>query len=255
MNSTYQSLPRLSIVIATYNAARTLERCIESIISQSFSSWELLIIDGGSTDGTVDIIKGYAEHIGYWHSRHDQGIYDAWNQGLAHVRGEYVCFLGADDAFYSEAALARLFAEADKGQFDLITSQGCVHDPRTGRQLLFGGPWSYARVGRRMVVCHPGMLHRADLFTRFGNFDSSYRIAGDLDFLLRLPANIRTMHIDVTSVLIEAAGISRTNILQRLAEQRRALINSPRHGVLFAYLCWVDKLCRYPLARLLGLPF
>jgi glycosyltransferase involved in cell wall biosynthesis len=245
--------PRLSIVIATWNAARTLEQCLVSIVHQGFKDWELLISDGGSTDGTVEMIRKYQADIAWWQSRKDGGIYDAWNQAIAHAKGEYICFLGADDAWANHQALSTLFAAIGDRQYDLVTSRATVFDPATKKEWKFGSAWNYKRMGRRMIVCHPGLLHRRSLFERYGLFDASYRITGDLDFLLRLPDDLRTLHVEATSVRIEGGGVSRRNVLARLREQRIALSRSKRHGPVRAYIVWIDKLLRYPIARLLGI--
>jgi glycosyltransferase involved in cell wall biosynthesis len=224
-----------------------------SITSQQFTNWELLIADGGSTDGTVDLIKTHEHIIAWWHSGKDAGIYDAWNQALVHATGEYVCFLGADDAWASEVALATLFAAMGDGRYDLVTSRGLMTDPSTDRAIEFGSAWDFERVGRWMVVCHPGLLHRRSLFERFGLFDTRYRIAGDLEFLLRMPDDLITLHVDTITVVIEAAGISRKNVLVRLREQRIALSRCTRYGPIRAYFVWLDKLWRYPIARIFGI--
>lgn len=246
--------PRLSIIIATWNAVRTFERCLRSIIEQDFTDWELLIADGASTDGTVELIHQHKPHIAWWQSKKDGGIYDAWNQALVHARGTHICFLGADDALADHGALARLYAAMGTQQYDLVTSRGLVFDPVIGKGNEFGSAWDYQRIGRRMVVCHPGLLHRRSLFERYGVFDTRYRIAGDLDFLLRLPPDVATLHVDATSVLIEDAGVSRKNVFARMREQREVLANCERYGPFRAYLAWADKLWRYPIARLLNIP-
>ncbi len=241
--------PRLSIVMATWQAAGTLERCLESIIGQEFSDWELVIADGASTDGTTDILKRYDEHITRWRSEPDGGIYDAWNKALDHATGEYVCFLGADDAWADDQVLSRLFAEIGDEEYDVVTSVGRFTNSVTGKAMRFGSAWNYRRLGRRMVVCHPGMLHRRTLFDELGLYDTRYRIAGDLDFLLRLPEETRALHVDMVSVIVEAAGISRRNVLPRLREQREVLSRCPRYGPFRAYVAWLDKLWRYPIAQ------
>lgn len=246
--------PRLSIVIATWNAARTLERCLRSINSQDFTNWELLVSDGGSTDGTVELIQKNENQVAWWQSRSDAGIYDAWNQALVRARGEYVCFMGADDAWADRKALSRLFSAIGANQFDLVTSRGLICDPTTSSEITFGSAWDYRRIGRHMVVCHPGLLHRRSLFEKYGYFDARYRIAGDLDFLLRLPPDLRCLHVDVTTVLIDAAGVSRRNVLARLREQHDVLVHCKRYGPLRAYLAWLDKLWRFPIARLFNIP-
>lgn len=245
--------PRLSIIVATWNAARTLERCLNSIARQSFKDWELLIADGGSTDGTVELIRDNDQHIAWWISEKDGGIYDAWNKALTLAMGEYVCFLGADDEWIDENSLATLFDAIGVGAYDLVTSRGRVIDPLTNKSLVYGSAWSFSRLGRRMVVCHPGMLHQRELFNNHGLFDTRYRIAGDLEFLLRLPDDLKTLDVDAVTVCIEAAGISRSNVLKRLWEQRTALSRCERYGPLRANIVWLDKLWRYPIARLFGI--
>jgi glycosyltransferase involved in cell wall biosynthesis len=246
--------PRLSIIIATRNAAGTFEGCLHSIFAQEFTDWELLISDGASTDGTVELIRQHEAHIAWWQSENDSGIYDAWNQALTHARGEYVCFIGADDALADHRALTRLDAAIGTQQYDLVTSRGLIFWPKTGKKSTFGSAWDYQRIGRRIVVCHPGLLHRRSLFERYGMFDSRYRIGGDLDFLLRMPPDVRTLHVDTTTVIIEAAGISRKNVLARLREQREILTHCKRYGRFRAYVIWADKLWRYPIARFLHIP-
>ncbi len=230
-----------------------MERCLDSIVAQEFEDWELLLADGASTDGTVDIIGKYEQHIAWWQSRKDDGIYDAWNQALRHARGEYVCFLGADDAWVDNEALTRIFAAIGNRQYDVVTSCGMFSDSSTGKEFTYGSAWNYRRIGRRTVVCHPGLLHRRSLFHTYGLFDTQYRIAGDLDFLLRLPPDLHALHVDATSVLVEAAGTSRRNVLERLREQREVLARCKRYGPIRAYLVWIDKLWRMPIARLLGI--
>ncbi|HVI25617.1 MAG TPA: glycosyltransferase family 2 protein [Xanthomonadaceae bacterium] len=247
------SSPRLSIIIATWNAARTLERCLASIVAQSFTDWELLISDGESSDETVNLIQKHQGRISWWRSSKDDGIYDAWNRALEHAKGEYVCFLGADDELESSQALATLFTAAAERRFDLITSRGRMVDPSRRKEEIFGSSWNYKRLGRRMVVCHPGLLHHRSLFERYGMFDTRYRIAGDLEFLLRLPEELETLDVEETTVIIELGGVSRKNILARLREQRIALSHCPRFGPVRAHLVWIDKLWRYPIARLFGI--
>lgn len=247
-------VPRLSIIIATWNAKRTFERCLKSISEQSFTNLELLISDGGSTDGTVDFIKQNQGTIAWWESRKDDGIYDAWNRALGHAKGEYICFLGADDKWATSDSLALIFDAIGTQRFDLITSRGKIVDPGGHEEYVFGSAWDYSRLGRRMIVCHPGLLHHRSLFDRFGLFDIRYRIAGDLDFLLRLPADLATLDLKAVTVIIEDAGVSRRNVLARLREQRLVLARCSRYGPLRAYLAWMDKLWRYPFAKIFGIP-
>jgi glycosyltransferase involved in cell wall biosynthesis len=246
--------PRLSIVLATYNAAATLERCLRSVVAQDFRDWELVIADGGSTDATAAIVERYREHVGHWHSARDSGIYDAWNKALAHARGEYVCFLGADDAWHDTAALASVFAAIGAQPYDLVTARG-VHVDAAGRQHHpFGRPWTHRGLMRKMGICHPGALHRRDLFERYGLFDTGYRICGDYDFLLRLPRGTRALHVDRVLVDVAEGGISRDRRWLMLRERYRAQARAPHVGTVRAALNLLDKLWRIPIAKALGIP-
>ncbi len=246
--------PRISIVVATYNAGGTLERCLRSLESQTVDDWELLVPDGQSTDNTLAILERHSSLLAWSESAPDNGIYDAWNKALPHAKGEYVCFLGADDAWADADALARLLAAIGDGHYDLVTSRGNVV-AENGSDYEFGSAMDFRRLGRRMMVCHPGLLHRRELFADHGRFDASLKIVGDLEFLLRLPLTSRTLHVDSLSVRVDGSGISREQVGRRLREQRDVLVRSPRYGVLRGYLAWFDKLWRWPIARLLNLPF
>lgn len=244
--------PRLSIIIATYNAAQTLERCLRSVINQTYHDWELLVVDAASTDGTLPIIQSYADRIAYWHSYPDAGIYDAWNQALTKAKGEYVAFLGADDAWHAPDSLATMFDAIGENEFDFVSTRGRLVDNQ-GRLLQeFGLAWDYRKVARRMVVCHPGALHRRDLFDRFGMFDTSYRISADYDFLLRLPRNLRSLFIDQPLVDVAEGGISRDNRWLMLRERYRAQAHCPRVGRTRAVVNYIDKLWRIPIASAFG---
>lgn len=246
--------PRVSIIIATYNAASTLDECMSSIVSQTFQGWEVLVADGGSKDSTVDVIRANQRHLAWWHSAPDSGIYEAWNKALDHARGDYVMFLGADDALNNPATLAQVFDAVGSRSPDLITGLGRLVSQDGSPLLEFGKPWDFRKVERRMTVCHPGMLHRRQLFDVHGRFDTGYRICADYDFILRLPASTSAVHVHTPIARIRDAGISRTRRWLMLAESRRAQASCPRVGRLRATLVYLDRLWRWPVARVLGIP-
>lgn len=248
------SIPRLSIVIATWNAVGTLERCLRSIIGQSFRDWEILISDGASIDGTVNVIRQYEGDISWWRSEMDLGIYDAWNQALSHARGQYVAFLGADDIWHTGSTLEDAFAAIGSEQYDLVTASGVLTDRDGKKYYEFGEPWDFKKLMRRMTICHPGAFHRRKLFDRFGKFDVSYRISADYDFLLRLPQDTRTLHLPMIMTDVADAGLSRTSRWLMLRERYRAQAACPRIGGARATFNFVDKLWRIPIAKILGIP-
>lgn len=104
--------PLISVVTVSYNAVLTIEQTILSVINQTYPHIEYIIIDGGSTDGTVDIIKKYANRIAYWVSEPDKGIYDAMNKGIRTAKGEWINFMNAGDLFYSKDTLEKVFSKS-----------------------------------------------------------------------------------------------------------------------------------------------
>lgn len=254
VNQTSEVAPRLSIIIATWNAKRTLERCLQSIIGQDFTDWELLVADGASIDGTLDLIEQHDSYIAWWQSQEDSGIYDAWNQALAFARGEYVAFLGADDAWAEPSTLRRIFEAIGGREYDLVTGRGILVDDAGASYHEFGNPWNYRNVMRRMTICHPGAFHRRDLFTRFGTFDTRYRISADYEFLLRLPPELRALHMDMAIARVADGGISRSRRWLMLRERYRAQVNCAHVGRARAAFNFIDKLWRIPVAKALGIP-
>lgn len=246
-------MPKLSILIATFNAEKTLDSCLKSILAQEFKDFEILIADGLSTDNTVQIIESFSETITYWHSHKDNGIYDAWNQALTKAKGEYICFIGADDCFSDEFALSRIFDRLDSNKYDLISSKGLFLGFR--KSHIIGNPWNYKKLSRRITICHPGLMHHRSLFERFGNFDTKFRIVGDYEFLLRLPPETTSLHVDSINVHVGDGGISRSRYMDMLREKRTAQGNCPRIGKLRAQFNFFDKIWRMPVAKILNIPY
>ncbi len=248
------SEPRLSIVIATYNAAITLEKCLSSISYQTFRDFELIIVDGLSTDGTIAIIEKHTDAIAYWHSHKDSGIYDAWNQGISKATGDYICFLGADDYFTDESSLLKIFSVIGNKNYDIVASQGKFLIEGGGHHII-GNPWNQRKLGKRITVCHPGLLHHRSLFERFGKFNTNFRIVGDYEFLLRLPPETTSLHVNSITVNIADGGISRLRYSDMLKEKREAQSQCPRVGKFKAAYNYYEKLCKIPIAKLLGLSY
>lgn len=114
--------PLISVVTVSYNAVLTIEQTILSVINQTYPHIEYIIIDGGSTDGTVDIIKKYANRIAYWVSEPDKGIYDAMNKGIRTAKGEWINFMNAGDLFYSKDTLEKVFSKSINDNIKVIIS-------------------------------------------------------------------------------------------------------------------------------------
>jgi len=188
-SGTHPVPPLISIVVAAYNGAATLQQCINSVALQTYPHKELIIIDGGSTDGTAELLKTNQQLITYWSSEPDQGIYHAWNKALPRARGEWICFLGADDHFWDEHVLTKMAEELAKLPAEIRVAYGQIMLLNGGGERLYavGKPWEGLKQPflKSMCIPHPGMMHRRSLFAQHGGFDESFRIAGDYELLLR----------------------------------------------------------------------
>lgn len=182
--------PYISIVTATYNSVLLLQRCIDSVANQTFKAVEHIMIDGASTDGTVEIIKENEGKIAYWVSEPDTGIYNAWNKAIPHIRGEWVLFLGSDDCLVDEKVLENVlpFLREAYPKHGLV--YGILLVSRRGtEETLFsvGEPWAnlkgkYSRANIQLPP-HPATFQHRSLFNGTQTFDETLKIAGDSKFI------------------------------------------------------------------------
>ncbi len=223
------SSPLISIIVAVLNGRATLQQCIDSVAQQTWPNKELIVIDGGSNDGTVELLNANREKIAYWISEPDRGIFNAWNKGLARAKGEWICFLGADDYLWDARVLERISSQLEKIPPDVHVAYGQIMMLGAEGQQLYavGAPWQEAKqlFKQYMSIPHPAVMHRRSLFERHGKFDESFHIAGDYEFLLRELKTGDAMFIpDIILTGMRAGGISSHagNALRALRELARA---------------------------------
>lgn len=254
-------VPLVSVVMATYEAADTLPAALESVDAQTLEDRELVVVDGGSSDGTVALLEEAGDRVDRWISEPDEGVYDAWNKGIRRSRGRWVCFLGADDRFHGPQVLERMapeLAQADEEGVRLVYGRVRLVDEQGRPYWDRGAPWAELRQGFLdgvMGFYHTGTFHRRDLFRERGLFDPSYRIVGDYELMLRELKERPAAFADTVTVEMRAGGQSADfgNRLETLGEIQRARREqdlrrwSPR---LFWRLA--RALCLQPAYRLLG---
>ena len=206
-------LPGITIIISVLNGAETLESCLDSVFRQSYRSWEIVVMDGGSEDATPSILRAHDSRIAYWESKPDRGIYHAWNKALDHATGEWICFLGADDRFRETDSLKRV-AEALSGlPPDCRVAYASVEvvDGRGTVLTTVGRSWEDAIEDFRdhMAIPHQATFHRRSLFGIHGKFDEAFRICGDYELLLReLSGQVPHFIRDQIPVAMGAGGVS-----------------------------------------------
>ena len=203
----------VTIIVATHNAARTVQDCIDSVSEQVMRAVELVVVDGASTDGTVELLARNQEAIAWWVSEPDDGIYHAWNKALSHARGEWFLFLGADDGLASPDVLRRMAPHlaGAAGRYRVVYGSLDLLDERGEVSGSLGRPWTEAgpRFPVEMSIPHPATFHHRSLFDLHGSFDQSYRIGGDYEFLLRELLDHDALFVpDVTVTRMGSGGLS-----------------------------------------------
>jgi glycosyltransferase involved in cell wall biosynthesis len=250
-----KSTPLISIIVAVFNGAKMLQQCIDSVAQQTYAKKELIIIDGGSKDGTVDMLEANREQISYWISEPDKGIYNAWNKGLSQAKGEWICFLGADDFFWDAQVLERMTAQLQAISPDILVAYGQVMLLSSEGKSLFpvGEPWVTINERFKQVMCipHQAVMHRRGLFERYGLFDESFRIAGDYELLLRELKKGDAIFIpDLITTGMRQGGIS-SDPENTLVIMREFRLAQQMHGQRLPGLIWLAAMARVYVRLLL----
>ncbi len=217
---------RVSIVTVCYNASHTLERTIQAVLAQTWPDLEYIVIDGGSSDGSVDIIRKYQDRIAFWISEKDGGISDAFNKGIRRATGKYIGFVNADD--WPEPGNVVLAVERleDRREAAFVYGDLTVHRHGVPAYRYLGAADYIDGFGLSMgKLNHPTMICRRDLFDSVGFFDTRYRIAMDFDWLLRLHrAGLRGLYEPRIQGHMETGGVSVRLMLEALRETRDAAL-------------------------------
>lgn len=220
-----QYTPLITIVVAVFNGAKTLKQCIDSVINQSYQNKEIIIMDGGSTDDTVNILVNNSHQITYWETNKDRGIAHAWNKALKRCCGEWILFLGADDALHDKEVLADIakILESNKTS-DIVYGQIIFGNGALIGEKL-GQPFIWSTQKRRMLIPHTGCFQRRKLFSEIGDFDESFKIAVDYEMLLRKPL-IKAEFFPRLITTMGGEGISSKQTVRSLKENRMAQIKN-----------------------------
>ncbi len=228
-----QARPLVSLITVVLNGGDALLRAFESVFAQSYQPIEYIVIDGGSTDGSVDFIKRYANRIAYWVSEPDQGISDAFNKGIVSAKGDFIGLLNADD-WLSPTQIEEAVKVLEVSDASFVYGDLLYHEPDGSTlHMIQGDPDYGAKIKSLMpALNHPTMLAKRQVFQDVGGFDQRYRVAMDYDWALR--AHLAG-HVGVYSRSVVGhmtlSGISDRRFVQSLIEVRKIAI---RHGQSWA---------------------
>lgn len=203
---------KLSIITAVYNNVEGIKSAIESVISQNYSHIEHIVVDGGSTDGTIEIINEYLDKISLFISEPDKGIYDALNKGVLRASGDVIAILHSDDKFCNTHVCSDIMKHIDKTRAELCFSDMVIVDNFSGKILRYYMANYFKRWMFRIgwMPPHPTCFIKKSLFDEFGLYSTDYQIAGDFDLLVRFfyGRKIKWSYLDKISIKMSAGGLS-----------------------------------------------
>lgn len=217
----------VSIITVNLNNAKGLEKTIKSIIDQTYINYEFIIIDGGSTDGSLDVIKKYESSISFWISESDTGIFNAMNKGIVKATGQYCYFLNSDDAFASSVVLQAIFEDQEHTEPFICGHQINDFGDSTSRVEAKNRPLSMYDFYWGTIK-HQATFIRRDLFGEYGLYDESLRITADWKFFLETIGvyNEQPIYVDVDIVLFAWFGLSTDDkYVAKHDEERLKVIN------------------------------
>lgn len=210
---------KISLITVTFNAGSTISRCIESVIGQNFTNIEYIVIDGGSTDNTLEILDQYKAYINVFVSEPDKGIYDAMNKGIKLANGDVIGMLNADDFFMDStvsSTIADIFsqqnAEIVYGDLDYISLQGKI--VRKWRS----GAYERNKFKYGWMPPHPTFYCKKDLFKQFGLYSLEYGTAADYELMLRFMYlhKIKAFYVPKVLVKMNIGGASNKTLNNRI---------------------------------------
>lgn len=247
--------PLVTVVTVVYNGEQHLEETILSVLNQTYDNLEYIIIDGGSTDSTLDIVKRYESSIDYWISEPDQGIYDAMNKGIKLACGDIIGLINADD-FYTSMAVEQVVDvykkeehQSDINSNIIITGSGFKINENSQILYSMGGNLSLKYFSQKIVhtmpIIHPATFVSASVYKKYGVFDETYRVLGDYDFILRVFINdVKFIFLKESLVSMRTGGVSSgaKNLLLRAEERyqvREKYLKITKVKNIFLSIFWI----------------
>jgi len=207
--------PKLSIITPVLNGEQYIAACILSVASQTYKNIEHIIVDGSSTDGTLDIVKKYAQECPHirWVSAEDRNAYDAMNKSIGIARGDWLYFLGADDKLYNEDVIERIFLLKLTLNVKIIYGNVLVKGKCVWAKdgQVYDGPFTISHLITRSI-CHQAIFYHKDVFKKFGFFNTKYSVCADWDFNLRVWAKCKLFYTDTIVTVFQGGGISSMHI-------------------------------------------
>ena len=214
---------KLSIITVNLNNKDGLQKTIDSVISQTYKDFEWIIIDGGSTDGSKELIENYSDYVSYWVSEPDKGIYNAMNKGIKQSHGEYLQFLNSGDIFIEDNTLKQVVSQLVNE--DIVFGYAVIINNNTKKRVNIRHELISCYDLTRDTINHQCAYIKKELFDKYGFYDETYKIVSDWKFFFDVIAihKCTTKHIDLEIIVYDTTGISQLNRIEMETERRDIL--------------------------------
>lgn len=226
--------PKFSIITVTYNASSLIGVTLESVLSQTYTDYEYILVDGGSTDGTVEVAKASGMEFAHIVSERDNGIYDAMNKGISLAKGDYLCFLNAGDAFFAPDTL-RTIVDAIAGETelpDVLYGETAEVDINRNfvrmRRLQAPKELTWHSFKNGMLVCHQAFYARREIVPMY---DLEYRLSSDVDWCIKVMKRAKKM-VNVNAVVVNYLQNGLSLQYHRKSLMERFTVMSKHYGFL-----------------------
>ena len=237
---------RLSVITVNLNNRAGLEATLASVRAQTFRDVEQIVVDGGSSDGSLDVIRAHAPTIARWVSEPDAGIYNAMNKGIGMAAGDHLLFLNSGDCLAVPDVLEGVFRD-DAPACGMIYGDTLRKTPGGGVERRVTPDHLTPFAFYKFRVCHQSLIYRRSLFDAHGLYDESFRISADAEFNVRcLRAGVKARRVDFPIALYEGGGVSATATAAATTENTRIWQRHLGPGILEDYerLAYLDAECR-----------
>ena len=237
---------KVTIITVTYNSAKYVEDCINSVIRQNYKNIEYIIVDGNSADNTIEIVKNFSSHISKIISEDDDGMYDALNKGMQIATGDVIGILNSDDVLASEDVISEIVNCFEKNNVDSLYGDLVYVDPFDLQKVLRfwkGLPYQKARFKYGWMPAHPTFYVRRDLIEKYGGYQSHYFTAADFEFMSRYLYyfNVTSFYLPKLIVKMRAGGASNESFYGRLRANRRDYLAMKKNKIPFPLIVSILK--------------
>jgi len=252
-----KKIPSITVITVVYNAKSLIEATMKSVLQQTYTSVEYIIIDGASTDGTIQLIDPYRSKLAFFVSEKDKGIYDAMNKGIKAATGDVVGILNSDDQYIDEYVIEKIIYAFINDDIDSLYTDLYIIDDKDEKKIIRDCKYTNYKPGMFLWGWHPPhptFFVKRTVYLKYGYFNMSFKIASDYEFMLRVieKNRIKTKHISIYSILMRNGGISTSSFKNIFLSQKECIramnINNIKPNYVKYYTGkYIQKLNQYSL--------